>query len=58
MWIMNLFAGLFAAFAVGGFNFILLVYPLYTVILNVSVLMAIFFGSTRILVTNATLKVV
>lgn len=55
MWIMNLLAGLFSSLAVGGWNIILLSYPLYTVVLNISVLSAMLLGSRR-LVNSKVIK--
>lgn len=47
MWVMNLFAGVFASLAVGKLDVVLLLYPFYTIALNVGVIGAVFLGSRR-----------
>jgi hypothetical protein len=44
-WILASFAGIFAALAVGSWNFLLLAYPLYIFLANFSVVLAIFLGN-------------
>jgi hypothetical protein len=46
-WLLAGIAGFFAAFAVGEANFILLSYPLYTAIINSSVVAAMYFGKRK-----------
>lgn len=47
MWLMSSASGLFGAFAVGSFNPILLVYPLYIVVANLVIVAAVLLGRKR-----------
>jgi hypothetical protein len=47
-WILASAAGLFALFAVGSMNMVLLSYPLYIFIANLLIVTAIFFGKTKV----------
>ncbi len=46
-WLLAGISGLFAALAVGEMNVILLIYPVYICLINISVLTAIYFGKQK-----------
>lgn len=48
MWVMNFLSGFFATLAVGSLNIVLLSYPVYTVVLNIVVLSAIYLGKRKV----------
>jgi len=51
-WLLSGLSGVFAALAVGSFNFILLIYPIYIWLVNWSVVAVILISSRRLLATR------